>query len=77
MDSYASAGSVSEEAFMSIRTVVSLGIEGLMSQKYKSKLEEAERAALHATFWVALGELIRFCSGSFFFNMSWQSRCKE
>ncbi|CDJ37521.1 ATP-binding cassette protein subfamily B member 2, putative [Eimeria tenella] len=55
MDSYASAGSVSEEAFMSIRTVVSLGIEGLMSQKYKSKLEEAERAALHATFWVALG----------------------
>ncbi|CDI87060.1 ATP-binding cassette protein subfamily B member 2, putative [Eimeria praecox] len=55
MESYSSAGSVSEEAIMAIRTVVSLGLEGRMAAKYRSKLRDAERAALRASVWVALG----------------------
>ncbi|CDJ59412.1 ATP-binding cassette protein subfamily B member 2, putative, partial [Eimeria maxima] len=55
MESYSSAGSVSEEAIMAIRTVVSLGLEKCMAEKYRSKLRDAERAALRACVWVALG----------------------
>lgn len=61
MESYSSAGSVSEEAIMAIRTVVSLGLEKCMAEKYRSKLRDAERAALRACVWVALGEIWYLC----------------
>lgn len=41
---------------MAIRTVVSLGLEGRMAEKYRSKLRDAERAGIRGGFWVALGE---------------------
>ena len=46
---------------MAIRTVVSLGIENLMVEKYRGNLKDAERAALRASVWVALGELAQLC----------------
>lgn len=53
--SYATAGSISEETFMSVRTVVSLGLEGHMAEKYRRHVKDAERAALRAAVWVAVG----------------------
>lgn len=67
IDSYAKAGSVSEEAFMSIRTVVSLGLEERMAEKYRENLKEAEQAALRASVWVALG-LAGLMSSMFFMS---------
>lgn len=46
---------------MAIRTVVSLGLEKCMAEKYRSKLRDAERAALRACVWVALGEIWYLC----------------
>lgn len=56
VESYAKAGSVTEEAFMAIRAVVSLGMEDHMARKYRENLKEAEQAALRASLWVAFGE---------------------
>ncbi|OEH75723.1 ATP-binding cassette protein subfamily b member [Cyclospora cayetanensis] len=53
--SYASAGAVSEEAFMAMRTVVSMGLEEHMTEKYRRNLKHAEKAALRASVWVSLG----------------------
>ncbi|XP_026194305.1 ABC transporter B family member 21 [Cyclospora cayetanensis] len=55
IESYASAGAVSEEAFMAMRTVVSMGLEEHMTEKYRRNLKHAEKAALRASVWVSLG----------------------
>lgn len=60
---------------MAIRTVVSLGIEDRMADKYRENLKEAEQAALRASVWVALGELADSCDSKFVCSTLERSGC--